>query len=208
MSTTRQRQQDQDQQPDEAQACCFLCVEPLDASNTIGRSCCNKKNELYQNCFYRHIMSILDIGLVRQMTCPLGCRKPLTDLEIRECFRRQHQTFWTNLLRWIIYSIASIFGRSYTIWRYTRLETKERRDLDRYETWSLQRGLADLRKKEDNDNFILLQCPGTDCAFQWIVADPQHRRAKQQHEERPYFWLYAPYRVPERTPENFLFWTQ
>ena len=60
-----------------------------------------------------------------------------------------------------------------------------------------------MRKK--NDNFILLQCPGTDCSFQWIVADPRHRRAKQRHETRSYFLWYAPYRVPERTPQDFAY---
>mmetsp|Transcript_18730 Transcript_18730/g.35586 ORF Transcript_18730/g.35586 Transcript_18730/m.35586 type:complete len:318 (-) Transcript_18730:43-996(-) len=184
------------------QPLCFLCVEPLD-SWTIQRSCCH--NELCQSCFYRHIKSIVEgAGDFRELTCPFGCRKQLTDGEIRECFQRQHQPSWfMAILRWLYYAVACLLSPSHFVWWHTCLTRNERRDLERYAAWSLQRGLADLSKK--NDSVIILQCPGVDCSFQWIVADPQHRRAKQRHERKAYWLWYAPYRVAENTPDSFLF---
>lgn len=198
---TRIQQRQQEMPP-----CCLLCIETLDASNiTVPRPCCNKNHELCQSCLYRHVMSIIDdeIGQVRTLSCPLGCGTHLTDGEIRDCFRRQHQSWFTNLFRWILSYVVSTCFRSHTVWWYIRNVSLERRDLERYAAWSLQRGLAALRKKEDN--FILLQCPGPDCSFQWIVADPTHRRAKQRHEAQSYFLWYAPFRKPESTPSNFVF---
>lgn len=184
---------------------CFLCVEPLDLSNTIQRSCC--QNEVCQDCFYRHIMSIIDGDVVsqfRDLSCPYGCGKQLTDGEIRECFRRQHQQMWfMTFLRRLYYIVAFLLCPSHFVWWHTRLCRNERRDLERYWVWSFQRGLADMRKKDDN--LIILHCPGIDCSFQWIVADPRHRRAKQRHEGKSFLLWYSPYRVAENTPDSFVY---
>lgn len=155
--------------------------------------------------FYRHIGSIIgdDLGAVRQLACPFGCATPLTDGEIRKCFRKQHQPYWLfDTFRWMLYSLVSLVVSSHSVWWNIRLTLNEKRDLERYLAWSLQRGLADLSKKQDDT--IILQCPGLDCQFQWIVADPRHRRAKQRHEMKPYILWYAPYRVAENAPSNFL----
>lgn len=186
---------------------CFLCVEPLHKSNKVQRVCCH--NELCQDCLYRHIMSILvdDVGQFRGLCCPFGCSTHLSDKEVRECFRRQHCGFWVvDWLRWMAYAIlSSLVSKSFgaTTWWYIRLSSNERRDLERYMAWSLQRGLADLKKKQDD--MIVLHCPGPDCSFQWIVGDPRHRRAKQRHEIKQYILWYAPYRGPDATPSRFLY---
>ena len=187
---------------------CLFCVEPMNDSgtNTVHRSCCG--HELCQGCFYHHIMSILqqdEFGHFRNLACPFGCGTALLDAEVRASFANYHGSRGIfRWLRWLCSAFLSLCFYPYH-WRWwnIRVTHQERRDLDRYAAWSLQRGLADLRKKEDDT--IILNCPGTDCSFQWIVADPQHRRDKQRHEARSYWLWYTPYRVPERTPENFVF---
>lgn len=209
-------------------SCCFLCIEPLHHhANTVPpRTCCPSNNaELCQDCLYRHVMSILEddlVGRFRSLSCPFGCGTPLTDTEVRRCIHRQHTTTTTGTgkyyyyvclwvlvdwFRWFLYiTLASLVSRTEhaaQLWWNIRLVHKERRDLQRYMAWSLQRGLADMAKKQDD--LILLHCPGPDCDFQWIVGDARHRRAKQRHEMKPYLFWYAPYRGPDRTPSNFLY---
>lgn len=184
-----------------ADAACFLCVERLTPWSRRHRSCCG--NDICQTCAYRHITSILQEVGRRELKCPFGCGEPLSDKEIRECFHRQHNwTLW-DAFRLLLYYFWRILclSSSHSLWWHGRHSTRERRDLERYQNWSLERGLGDLRKKNDQ---IILQCPGTDCDFKWLVADPNHRRDKQNHETKSYLLWYTPYKAAENLPFFFL----
>lgn len=181
---------------------CFICAEELNRGTTgVDRPCC--RNILCQTCMYRHIMSILndDVGSFRKLTCPFGCGVELTDDEIREAFSHSHQFRFMAAIRYFCHSLCRSISPNLSWW-YVRLSSRERRDMEVYLRWSLQRGLADMRKK--NDDLIMLECPGVDCNYTWIVADPRFRRNKQQHENRYYLLWYKPYQGAEDAPNYFV----
>jgi hypothetical protein len=198
-------------------AICHICAEDNLTVGYRSPRCSQCHNVCCKDCTYRHIMSILndEIGVTRPMSCPFGCGRTFTDTEIRRTFRFHHQSILYGTLRYLLYCILSsvVFHGywSFLCYWYIKLSRKERRDIEMYLRWSLQRGLANIR--QDDKETITLQCPGPDCNFEFIVADPRHRRNKQRHENRDYLLWYSPYTMPEGTPENFVdaigpsFWT-
>ena len=177
--------------------CCILCAETV--TQLIQRSCC--RQSLCASCQYRHIRSILDeVGGRRQILCPLGCGKEMTETEIRDCFRQEHFSYvrflWGNLLYFFVHWRQH---RHRQWWLYLHTPA-ERQDLLRYERWSKATAFAEMTKKQDA---IILHCPATDCDFAWIVANPQHRRAKQLHEQQHYYFWYTPMR-PETVQDNWV----
>lgn len=220
---------------------CLLCAETVPPKHqaTYIRSCqCKVKNEgtttCCQSCFYRHITSIWDdsaSGGKRPLTCPLGCGQALTDTEIRSCLHQQHfHWFWNLVGKLFIYKLFLIFygctNRStipgsmesclqYRFYLYCCHTQQERRDLERYERWSIATGLKDARRsqqqqvnsnngnqndddenitdnnqRDDGQELCVQYCPAPDCNYAWIVANPSYRRRKQAHEQRRVFLWY------------------
>jgi len=179
-----------------------------------------------QVCLYRHMTTIWQeatVGSQRPLTCPLGCGQALTDDDIRTCLKHYHGRRTNPIVRWIKWCLyqflttllwlvhpcnapTTIPGSlescyHYRLWWYWLHTPEERRDLERYEKWSVASGLKDnpTTSGDDNNTVILQHCPAPDCGYTWMVADPSERRRKQAHEQRRVFLWYASPR-PERSP--------
>ena len=143
-------------------------------AQTQSTCCC-------QDCLYRHIMTIFDDALTggrRPLTCPLGCGNPLTDQNIRQVLHIQHHhrtnihvVLWNTygwFCYWIIVRIlwgmvlqplapSSIPGSMESCplhrgWWYYRHTRAERRDLLRYEQWSINTALRQTTSSRNSPN--------------------------------------------------------
>mmetsp|Transcript_10990 Transcript_10990/g.24528 ORF Transcript_10990/g.24528 Transcript_10990/m.24528 type:complete len:372 (-) Transcript_10990:260-1375(-) len=163
------------------------------------------------------------VGGRRPLTCPLGCGTCLTDADIRTCIHQEHyHVVWdvlgrfvhwvlTKLLAWIRPGHKTTAPGSmescyrYQLWNYWLHTRQERRDLARYERWSISAGLKDAKKRqpledsseqeereeEEEEDVVVQTCPAAGCDYSWIVADPRHRRQKQEHEQQRVFLWYS-----------------
>lgn len=189
---------------------CLLCVEEF--AWLRPTSCCEK--DICQRCLYQHIQSILEearTGGRRRIVCPFGCGTEISDFDIRLCFHRQHYSVVWDFIGTFLYIILGgwlvpkrpyDYGtcRHYFYWINCLHTRGERRDLEAYERWNVLTAYAEMNKKHDA---VIVHCPAADCDYSWIVADPEFRRKKQQHEEKTRFMWYTPMK-PEPVPTTWV----
>jgi hypothetical protein len=142
----------------------------------------------------------------KQLVCPMGCGQAILDADIRSCLHRQHaHVLWNVIGRSMLQCLlwmgwfnmfccqdplqTSLF---YEYWLYYMTTLDERRDLQRYEQWSLAMGFRSMKASS------IQRCPAPDCHYAWQIANPEYRQSKLHHERKPVFLFYKP-PAPEDT---------
>lgn len=202
---------------------CLLCTETISRKKRTHReSCCEAA--YCQPCMYRHITSVWEdaaTGGQRPLKCPAGCGRPLTDLEVRSCLHEKHAVSiaW-EIIGSIVYGIlmrtcglatSNYFSstpsgsmkscRHYRLWRYLLHARNERRDLDRYEQWSVNTGLKHIKEPDGETTAMIQHCPAPNCGYSWIAT--AFRREKQMHERQRFYLWYRPI-APETVPMDWV----
>lgn len=184
---------------------CPLCAEPMMSAEEagvnsqhlmIGRPCCGQP--VCQSCMYRHIRSIWEARRSK-LACPIGCGHDISDAEVRSCLRLQHtHTVWRwighLLLQFLLYIgwIDRRSSRFYKYWHYLTTTVAERRDLLRYEQWSLSIAF------HAGPPGVFQHC--LSCDYTWEeVVDPAYRRSKLQHDRKA---IWASYQPPRPEPQE------
>jgi hypothetical protein len=178
---------------------CPICADDMSLASTatssraLGLNCCGQM--MCQDCLYRHLRSCFEEGLTGQgrstLACPFGCGHTLSDKVVRATIDRKYvsqQWIWKLVGKFGLY-LTQMLGMddrlgeaSYRIWYYWSHTSGAKRDLERYEQWSLA---VALRKQPT------MNCPMPGCEYQWIT-NPLYRKHKQAHEAKRSILWYSP----------------